>query len=143
MTGKAGAFETSVLALIFNATALADVFQNHVTTPITDIYWALHTADPVEADAQTTNEAAYTSYARKDVVRTAGGHTVAAGSMSPVADVDFVAATGGSETETFGSVGQLVSGAGQIFYSGAIAPTIAVSNGVTPRLTTASTVTES
>lgn len=143
MAGKAGTFETNVLALIFTAVALADVFQNHVTTPITNIAWGLHTADPVEADSQATNEAAYTSYARKDVARTAGGHTVAAGSMSPVADVDFVTATGGTETETFGSVGQVNTGATQIFYSGAISPTIAVVSGVTPRLTTASTVTES
>jgi hypothetical protein len=34
------------------------------------------------------------------------------------------------------------SGASKILYSGPISPTIAVSTGVTPQLTTASTVTE-
>ncbi len=142
MTGKADQFETDVLALILTAVALATVFQNHVTAPITNIQMALHTADPVEADSQLTNEAAYTSYVRAAVARTAGGWSVASGSASPVANIDFAAATGGSETETHASAGRLATGAGQIFYSGAVTPNIVVSNGVTPRLTTASTITE-
>jgi hypothetical protein len=59
-----------------------------------------------------------------------------------VASIDFPAATGGSETATFASVGVATSGASKILYSGAISPTIVISSGVTPRLTTASTITE-
>lgn len=40
------------------------------------------------------------------------------------------------------AVGKATSGAGQILYSGTVTPNISISNGVTPRLTTASTVTE-
>jgi hypothetical protein len=43
---------------------------------------------------------------------------------------------------TFASIGVATSGATNILYSGPVTPTINVSNGVTPRLTTASTITE-
>lgn len=140
---KAAQYEDDVLAVLFTATALATVFQNHVTSPIVSIFTALHTgAGPVEADSQLTLEAAYGGYVRVAVVRTTGGWTVAAGSCSPDANIDFVEATSGSETETFASFGRLTSGAGQIFYSGTVTPNIVVVTGVTPRLTTASTITE-
>jgi hypothetical protein len=76
-------------------------------------------------------------------VRTTGGWTAAsAQSTSPVANIDFIAATGGSETESHFHVGTAASGTGKILYSGTVTPNIVVSNGVTPRLTTASTITE-
>jgi hypothetical protein len=59
----------------------------------------------------------------------------------PVATISFPAATGGSETETYAGIGTLVSTAGKLLFAGAISPTIAVSNGVTPQLTTASMLT--
>jgi hypothetical protein len=59
-----------------------------------------------------------------------------------VANIDFPQATGGSETETHFSTGPTGGGATRIFHSGTVTPNIAVSNGVTPRLTTASTITE-
>lgn len=139
---KGNTFENDLLKLIFNATAIANIADNAASSPLTDIRWSLHTADPGEAGDQTTNEAAYTSYARVLVARTSGGHTVTNNSMSPTANVDFPAATGGSETETHFAVGTATSGAGKILYSGTVTPNIAVSNGVTPRLTTASTITE-
>jgi len=139
---KGDTFENDLLKLIFNATAIANIADNAATSPLTNLYMALHTADPGEAGSQTTSEAAYGAYARVAVARTSAGWTVTTNSVSPVANIDFPAATSGSETETYASVGTLVSTAGKILYSGAISPTIAVSNGVTPRLTTASTVTE-
>ena len=50
----------------------------------TNLYLALHTADPGAAGSQTTNEATYTSYARVSVARSTAGWTVASG----VADND-------------------------------------------------------
>jgi len=47
------------------------------------------------------------------------------------------AATGGSETETFMEWFVGFRGAGVLYWYGAISPTIAVSNGVTPSLTIA------
>ena len=86
---KGNTFETDILALIFNATAIADLAENDATSPATNLSVALHTADPGEAGTQATRETAYTGYARVNVARTSGGWTVAAGSVSPVANIDF------------------------------------------------------
>ena len=139
---KGDTFENDWLKLIFNATAIANIADNAAASPLTNLFVALHTADPGEAGDQTTSEATYTSYARVTVARTSGGWTVTANSVSPVANIDFVAATGGTNTITHWSVGVAVSGASKILYSGTVTPNIAVTTGVTPRLTTASTVTE-
>ena len=136
------ALENDLLKLIFNATAIANLADNAASSPLTNLYVSLHTGDPGEAGNQTTNECAYTSYARQAVARTSGGWTVTANSVSPVADISFPACTGGSETATHWAVGTASSSTGKILYSGAISPTISISTGVTPKLTTASTVTE-
>lgn len=139
---KSNALETSLLALLFNATAITAVAINHTSSPITSVHASLHTADPGEAGDQTTSEATYTSYARVAVARTSGGWTVTANSVSPVANIDFPAATGGTNTITHAGVGTLLSGAGVLWYKGTVTPNIAVTTGVTPRLTTASAITE-
>ncbi len=139
---KSNSCETDILELIFNATAWPDLAENDSTSPATNLYVSLHTADPGEAGNQQTNEIAYTSYARVAVARTSGGWTVSGGSVSPVANIDFPAGTGGSGTATHFGVGTLSSGAGQLLYSGTITPNIVCGNGITPRLTTASTITE-
>lgn len=139
---KGNTFENDLLKLIFNATAIANIADNAASSPLTNIQVGLHTADPGEAGSETTSEAAYTSYARVAVARTTGGWTVTTNSVSPVANIDFPAATGGSETETHFHVGTAASGAGKILYSGTVTPNISVSSGVTPRLTTATAITE-
>lgn len=139
---KSNAFENDLLELIFNATAIPNLADNAASSPLTNLYVSLHTADPGETGNQSTSEATYTSYARVAVARTSGGWTVTNNSVSPVANIDFPAATGGSETITYFGVGSASSGTGVLYYSGSVSPTIAVSSGVTPRLTTASTITE-
>lgn len=139
---KGDTFENDWLKLIFNATAIANIADNAATSPLTNIFVALHTADPGESGTQATSEATYTGYARVSVARTSGGWTVSANSVSPVANIDFPICTAGSNTITFWSVGVASSGATKLLYSGAVSPSISVSNGVTPRLTTASTITE-
>lgn len=139
---KSDTFENDWLKLIFNATAIANIADNAATSPLTNLYVALHTADPGETGTQSTSEAAYTSYARVAVARTSGGWTVTGNSVSPAANIDFPACTGGTATITYFSVGVASSGATKILYSGAVSPSISVSTGVTPRLTTASTITE-
>jgi hypothetical protein len=139
---KSNAFETSLLGLIFNATPMTGIAVNHTTTPYTSLYLRLHSADPGEAGDQTTNEVAYTSYAAVAVARNSGGFTVSGNSVTLTANADFPACTGGTATATHFTIGTLQTGAGVILYSGAITPSIAISTGVTPRLTTATTVTE-
>lgn len=139
---KGNTFENDLLKLIFNATAMANVADNAAASPLTNLYASLHTADPGEAGDQTTSEAAYTGYARVAVARTTGGFTVTANSVSPVADITFPAGTGGTGTATYWAVGTAVSGVGKLLYSGAISPSIVMGNGITPKITTASTITE-
>jgi len=139
---KSNAFENSLLKLIFNATAIANLADNAASSPLTNLYVSLHTADPGEAGDQSTSEVSYTSYARVAVARTAGGWTVTNNSVSPVANIDFPSATGGTATVTYFGVGSASSGAGVLYYSGTVTPSISISSGVTPRLTTASTITE-
>lgn len=139
---KGNTFENDWLKLVFNATAIANIADNAAASPLTNLYVSLHTADPGEAGDQTTSEATYTSYARVAVARTSGGWTVTNNSVSPVAVISFPAGTGGSGTVTHFAVGTASSGAGKLLYSGTVTPNIVTGNGVTPQLTTASTITE-
>lgn len=120
------ATETDINAKIFKDTALP-------FDAITDLYLALHTADPGEAGSQTTSEATYTSYARVAVVRSAVGWTVSGATVENAALVQFVTCSGGSNTITHVSIGTLSSGAGQIIVSGALNSSLSVSTGIQPQ----------
>lgn len=129
------AFETSLLTLIFNNTNNANVgdatgLRGSSTAGV--FYIGLHTADPGEAGTQTTSETSYTSYARVSVARSSGGWTIAGNSVSNTAAINFPACTGGSATITHFSIGSDVSGTGNLFFSGALGTSLAVSNGITP-----------
>jgi len=139
---KGNTFENDLLKLIFNATAIANIADNAATSPLTNLYVSLHTDDPGEAGDQTTNECAYTSYARVAVARSGAGWTVTNNSVSPAAEISFPAATGGTETATHFGVGTASSGAGKLLYSGTVSPNISISSGVTPKLTTSTAITE-
>jgi len=139
---KGNTYENDLLKLIFNATAIANIADNAGTSPLTNLYVSLHTADPGEAGDQTTNEIAYTSYARVAVARSGSGWTVSGNSVSPAATISFPAGTGGAGTATHFGVGTASSGAGKLLYSGTVTPNIVCGSGVTPELTTATAVTE-
>jgi hypothetical protein len=139
---KGNTFENDFLKLIFNATAIANIADNASSSPLTNLYVSLHTSDPGEAGDQTTNECSYPSYARVAVARTTGGFTVSGNSVSPVSNISFPQATGGTETATHVGIGTDSTGTGKLLYSGTISPNISISNGVTPIVTTASTATE-
>ncbi len=143
MAGKTTTWANDLLKLLFQAVPVANVADNAATSPLTNLYISLHTADPGVTGAQNTSEAAYTGYARVAVARSAVGWTVTGNSVSPASTIVFPAATSGSETETFWGIGVAATGAGTLLYSGSITPGIVVSNGVTPELTTSSTATES
>lgn len=140
---KSNTFETELLALIFNGTAIANLADNAAAAPLTNLYIALHTADPGEAGTQSSNEVAYTGYNRVAVARTAGGWTVSAGSVSPVNNIEFGEMTAGAGgNATHASIGVAASGAGKILYRGALTPAIAYAIGVIPRIKNTSTITE-
>jgi hypothetical protein len=138
---KGNTFENDFLALIFNGTAIADLAENDSTSPATTLTVALHTSDPGEAGDQTTNETAYTSYARQTVNRNSGGWTVSGNSVSPTADIDFPECTGSPGAAiTHFSVGTGVTN--KMLYYGTVSPNIKMASGVIPRLKTTSTITE-
>lgn len=143
---KGNTFQSDLLKLIFQATAMANVADNAASSPLTNLYVSLHTADPTAAGSQTSSEIAYTGYARVAVARTSGGWTISGSNPTqvvPAATIVFGAMTAGAGgTATFWGVGTASSGAGKLLYAGPISPTIAVVNGVTPELTTASAITE-
>ncbi len=139
-----GTTEGAILALIFNATAWANYADNAVSAPQTNIACALHTADPGTSGTQSTSESAYTSYARVNVARTSGGWTISGtgpASCSPVSNISFPAGTGGSGTVTNFSTGKTGGGASAILWSGTVTPNISTGSGITPVLTTATTLT--
>lgn len=151
MAGKSDTFEADVLKLIFNGTAIANLSDNAATSPLTVLWVALHTADPLagttEGSSQATSEATYTGYARQSVARTTGGFAVttdAAGvtKVNLVAALAFPQCTAGSSTITHYSIGTASSGVGKILYAGTVSPNIAVTTGVQPQLTTATYVQE-
>jgi hypothetical protein len=138
---KSNAAETDLLKLIFQAVSWANLADNTGTSPAANLTIALHTSDPGEGGTQSTNEISYTGYARINVVRTSSGWTVSSGSCSPVANIDFGQMTAGAGgTVSFFSIGTGTSN--YMIYSGTVTPNISVVNGVVPRLTTASTITE-
>lgn len=139
---KSNTFENDLLKLIFNGTAIANLADDAASSPLTNLYVSLHTADPGEGGDQTTSETNYGSYARVAVARSGSGWTVTGNSVSPVAAIDFAECTSGTATITYFAVGTASTGTGKILYSGAVSPSIAVATNVTPRLTTASTITE-
>ena len=142
---KSNYLQAALLDLIFNGAAIANLAQNAASSPLTSLYVSLHTADPGAGGSQITSEASYTGYGRVAVARTSGGWVVSGSSptqVAPAATIVFPPGTGGGGTATNFAIGTAASGAGSILYSGPISPGIALGNGVTPELTTASTVTE-
>lgn len=134
----------SILALIFNATAWADIAENDSSAPATNLYLSLHTATPGVGGAQTTNEASYTGYARLAVARTTGGWDApAAAATVNAALAQFAECTAGSDTITHVAIGTASSGAGLVLYAGALAASRSVSAGIQPQFAdSALTVTE-
>ncbi len=143
---KSDTWESDLLKLVFQAVAVANLADNAAASPVTSLFVSLHTADPGETGTQTTNEIAYTSYARVGVLRQsgAGGWTVSGTSPTQATPTNgalsFPACTGGSGTATHFGVGTASSGTGKLLYSGSLSPSIAVSSGVTPQPTI--TITE-
>ena len=141
---KGDAFEGTLMGLIFHATSIAGLATNATTAPLTSLSVQLHTATPGDTGNMASSEAAYGAYARVGVARTTAGWVLTANSISPSTDIIFPQATSGSETITHFSVGNstVAASTGVVFYYGTVTPNVAVSNGVTPRLTTATAITE-
>lgn len=118
---KSNTFENDLLQLIFNNVDIALIgdaagIQNSAAAG--NLYVSLHTAEPGEAGDQTTNETAYTNYARVAVARSVAGWTVSGNSVSNAAAIAFAACGLTGATITHFGIGTDASGAGKLLYSG-------------------------
>ncbi|TQE99430.1 MAG: hypothetical protein FKY71_08650 [Spiribacter salinus] len=104
--------------LILNGVAFAEIADNAATSPATEYYLALHSADPGAAGTQDTSEATYPGYARISIARDGTRWTVTDRVAALVGDSQFPEATSTvSETLTHFSIGRDATGAGEILYS--------------------------
>jgi hypothetical protein len=129
------AFETALLDHYFTNADHANIgdaggLQNSAAAG--SFYISLHTASPGETGTQTTSEATYGSYARVAVARSGAGWTVSGNNASNTAAITFPAASSGSNDITHFGIGSDSSGAGNLFFYGALGATRTISSGITP-----------
>ena len=144
--GKSNDFDTNWLTMFFYGSTVGatGIFVSGAATQ----YWAALHISGVSTSGQNVNEANYGGYVRVAVARTSGAWTLisstAPPTVSPNAAITFAAATtSGSDITNF-SIGSASAGTGKVYYFGTVTPNIAVTAaGVTPSLTTASTISES
>lgn len=142
---KANTWEEGLLDLLFlntDFTTVGDAGGLLGSSTAGSLYVSLHTDDPGEAGDQTTNEIAYTSYARVAVARSGAGWSRTGSTINPASAITFPAGTGGSGTATHFGIGTASSGAGKLLYSGTVTPNIVCGDGVTPQLTTSTAISE-
>ena len=149
MAGKSDTLEYGVLRLIFNGVAITSLAA---TAGTTQLWLGLHTADPTD-ECSTANEGGYTAYTRIKTDRSSAASTgwgVTSGSSNtdasaaPVTNIDFPqVATTTTGTFTHASVwmSSNASSSGCLYF-GTLSPSVNFSQNVTPRITTASSVTE-
>jgi hypothetical protein len=142
---KSTATCNSIVNLMYRATAWANVADNAASSPLTNTYVALHTADlTAGTNSQAQNETAYTNYVREAVARSTGWAAASGGATSNVATISFEQCGASGATQTHVSTGVGASGATAVWHYGALNSPLAVSNGITPQFAGgALTVTES
>lgn len=145
---KSDKFEYDLLRGIFNGQPISNLFSSAGTT---SLWLALCTADPGDAGS-TANEGGYTAYARTITDRSTGatgwavtsGTSAAVASASPVGAINFPQCATTS-TGTFTHMAVYPSSGAQAssaIYTGTVTPNINFGSGVTPQLTTGSSITE-
>ena len=133
-------FENGILSLIFENANYANVGDATGLRGSTTagVFWVrLHTADPGETGSQTTSEAAYTGYARVAVARSGAGWTISGNNASNAATITFgnCTASPGSAITYFG-IGSDSSGAGNLFFRGALSASYQPAVGNAPKFDT-------
>ena len=99
------------------------------------LYVSLHNADPGEAGTQTSNETGggvYAAYVRQPITK-ATGWTDGGSTFTNAALIQFPQCVGTGDVIKYVAVGTLVSGAGQILYSGQLSADLTVANLIQPQ----------
>lgn len=141
---KGTTYCNDLLGLLFRAAAIANIADNAASSPLTNLYLSLHTADPGAGGNQQTSEATFGAYARIAVARSAGGWNAPSGGiLDNAALIQFAECTSGSNVITHVGIGTLASGTGKLLYVGALAASRTISSGIRPQFAaSALTVTE-
>ncbi len=134
MAGATNLFEDDLLDLIFTNVAAPNVGDAAGLLPSAgagNFAISLHTGNVISdtSTVQTDSEAAYTGYARQNVVRSTSGWTVSAGTATNDAAITFPISTSGPETETDVAMG---GNAGILQIYSTLDADLVVNNGVTP-----------
>lgn len=123
----------NILGLYYNATAIANIADNASSSPITLVYVALATASYSAASTLSSNETAYTNYARQSTARTTSGWDApSGGATANAAAIEFPQCGVTGATITSAATGKS-TGAADIFHYGDLNASIAVSNQIQPR----------
>jgi hypothetical protein len=134
------------LALLYNATAWANIADNAGGSPITTISVRLATASYTVSSTGASNEATYTNYALQTVARATGAggwQAPASRATQNVSQITFPQCGASGNTITSACTSK-ASGASDIFHYGDLNAPIVVSNLVQPVFTAGSiTITES
>lgn len=131
---KSTSFANSLLELILKATTFADFAENDTTSPATNLYISLHTADPGIGGSQLTNEAAYTNYDRVAVARSGAGWDVVDEEAANAALIQFPQCGASGATVTHVAIGKAdLPSAGLVIWAGALAASLAVANLIQPQ----------
>lgn len=148
MGAKSDTYEYNILKLLFNGVGISSICTSAGST---SLWLGLHTADPTDA-MSTANEGGYTAYTRVQMDRSTAstGWSVTSGtsnvnaSASPVGTISFpTVATTSTGTFTYGSVWQSSAGGSSVgMYYGTLSPSINFGSGVTPQVTSGSSITE-
>jgi hypothetical protein len=138
----------SILGLIFQGSAWADIAENDASAPLANLYLALYTDTPGVGDDPRTNEVttgAYAGYVRKAVARSVVGWLTPSGGVTKnAATLAFVESTGGTGcTITHVAIVTTASGAGKVLYAGQLTAPRVIATGIQPQfLAEALVVTE-
>ncbi len=141
---KSTAICNNFLALVYNATAWANIADNAASSPTTNIFVALSTVSGAVGDTMSTNEATYTNYTRQSLPRSTSGWTAPASrATSNAAQVTFPQCGASGNTITSAKTGK-ATGASDVFHYGDLNAPITVSNLIQPVFAIgAITITES
>lgn len=143
--GKGNTYAADILGLVLNATPIANIADDAASSPLTNLYVALHTGSP-EAGNQSTSEVSYTGYGRVAVSR---NNSTKKWTLTGASAVNADAITFGEDTvgdgivATHFSVGTLESGTGKVLYCGQLTASLTINPGITPTIAAgAATITE-
>lgn len=130
---KSTSASNSILALIYNATAWANIADNAAASPITTIQVALATSSYNAASNASSNETVYTNYVRQTVARSGAGWTApSGGALDNAAAIEYPQCGVTGATITSACTAK-AAGASDIFHYGDLNSPIAVSNQIQPR----------